>query len=163
MAKIINKGYVTSSETSLETAATGLDYPVNFAVKSDVPGECKIVNNTTPLDRPEIIRFAYSEIEDVYKNTNIDPSVYGASRKGVQILVQLSEVWSLTDTVDASYRVDLPISAHIVLKVPACEYITNSDILGAVNRLMGGLYVDKTVDTNRLQALLRGSLKPGNM
>lgn len=160
MAKQLNKGYVTTNETALVTAAVGFDFDSNFRVKSEVADEVKIVNTTSPIDRPEQIRFAYQEIKDVYSNTSIDSSVYAASKKGVQILAQISDVYSLTDSEDASYRVDLPVSAHIVIRVPACEYISSADILGLVNRLNGALYDQKAVNATRLQALLRGSLKP---
>lgn len=163
MAKTINKGYVTTDETSLVTAAVGFDYATNFRVKSNQSDEVKLVNTTSPLDRPEQLRIAYSEIGDVYRNTSIDSSVYAASRKGVQILAQLTDVYSLTDDTDASYRVDLPISAHVVIRIPACEHITSSDILGIVNRLNGLLYDNQSVDSTRLEAMLRGSLVPGSM
>lgn len=163
MAKSVNKGYTTTHETALVTAAVGFDFDSDFRVKSETVDEVRIVNTTSPIDRPETIRFAYSEIKDVYNNTSIDSSVYAASRKGVQILAQINEVFSLTDSVDASYRVDLPVSAHIVIRVPACEYISSSDILDLVKRLNGALYDQQTVNSDRLQALLRGSLKPTEM
>lgn len=160
MAKTINKGYSTASETALVTAAVGFDYGADFRVKSNTPGEAKLVNTTTPIDRPEIMRIAYSEVNDVYSNTQIDTSVQATSHKGVQILVQLTEVWSITDDTDAEYRVDLPISAHLVLKVPASELIASSDVLALTNRLIGGLYDGQAVDTTRVQSLLRGALLP---
>lgn len=163
MAKLLNKGPVTTAETALVTSAVGFDFAGNFSVKSNVPGEAKIVNMTTPIDRPEALRFAYSEVSDVYNNTSIDPSVYASSRKGVQLLVQLTDVYSLTDDVDPEYRVDLPVSAHLVIKVPACEYISDSDILDLTNRLIGGLYDGQVVNSTRIQALLRGSLVPASM
>lgn len=117
------------------------------------------MNITSPMDRIEKLRFAYSEIGDVYKNTSIDPSVAAASKRGVQVLAQTSETWSLTDAVDPEYRVDLPVSAHIVLKIPACEYISEADILELLGRTIGGLY-DGTTAEWRLNDLVRGSLVP---
>jgi len=163
MAKVLNKGYVTTDETSLVTSAVGFDYAANFAVKSDSPGEARIVNTTTPIDRPETLRFAYSEIKDVYANTSIDTSAYASSRKGVQVLVQLTDVYALTDDTDASYRVDLPVSAHLVIKLPANENISSADVLGLANRLVGGLYDNQVVNSDRISALLRGSLLPTSM
>jgi hypothetical protein len=163
MAKTINKGPVTTNETSLVTSAVGFDFDADFRVKSNTPGEAKLVNTTTPIDRPEFMRFAYSEIKDIYNNTDIDDSVKAISHKGVQILVQLTDVWSLTDDTDASYRVDLPVSAHLVIKVPACEYISSADVLSLANRMNGGLYDSQTMDSSRLQSLLRGALVPSGL
>ena len=163
MAKTINKGYDTTNDVALVTAAVGFDFAADFRTKENGTDEVKIVNTTAPIDRPETIRFAYSEIKDVYKNTDIDPSAYATSRKGVQILAQINEVFSLTDDTDATYRVDLPVQAHVVIKVPACEYITSSDVLGLVDRLNGCLFDAQTMDASRLQALLRGVLEPSEL
>lgn len=163
MAKTINKGYDVTNETSLITAAVGFDFASDFRTKENGVNEVKLVNTTSPIDRPETLRFAYSEIKDVYKNTDIDASVMAPSHKGVQILAQLNDVYTLTDDADASYRVDLPVSAHVVIKIPACEYITSSDVLGLVDRLNGSLFDSQTMDSNRLQALLRGVLEPSEL
>lgn len=160
MAKILNKGYDVTNETSLVTAAVGLDFATDFRVKEETPKEVKLVNITSPLDRPEVLRFAYSEVADVYKNTSIDKTVYAPTTKGVQILAQVMDTFSLTDDTDASYRVDLPVSAHLVIKVPANENISIADIQGIVNRLNGCLFEGKTTATARLDAILRGSLTP---
>lgn len=160
MAKTLNKGFDSTGEVMDKTLAiAGFKYPDEFRVKSESPDEAILVNVTSPMDRLEKLRFAYSEVADVYKNTSIDSSVAAASKRGVQILAQASETWSLTDAADPEYRVDLPVTAHIVVKVPACEYISETDILELLGRTVGGLY-DGTTAQWRLSDLVRGALVP---
>lgn len=160
MAKTLNKGFDPTGEASDKTLAiAGFKYPDEFRVKSESPDEAILVNITSPMDRVEKLRFAYSEVADVYKNTSIDSSVAAASKRGVQVLAQASETWSLTDDADPEYRVDLPVSAHIVVKIPACEYISETDILELLGRAVGGLY-DGTTAQWRLSDLVRGALVP---
>lgn len=160
MAKVLNKGYDVTGEVMDKTLTiSGYKYPDEFRVKSESPDEAILVNITSPMDRIEKLRFAYSEIADVYRNTSIDSSVAAASKRGVQVLGQVSETWSLTDESDPEYRVDLPVSAHVVVKIPACEHISEADILELLGRAIGGLY-DGTTAEWRLSDLVRGSLVP---
>lgn len=166
MAKIINVGYTDtpiSGVTSLAFARGLVNYGANFRKKSDTPNEVVLTNLTSPVDRPERFRLSSSDVANVYTGTDIDVSVYAPSKKGVSVLCQLSEVISVTDDTDASYRVDLPISAHIVLKVPASEFLTSAMIQTFLGRLVSGVYDTGSLTTSRLDAILRGSLSPGDL
>lgn len=163
MAKILNKGFDKTSETDFTVSAAGLDYGTNFRVKGEEPGEVVLTNLTSPRDRVETLRFGFSEVKDVYKNTSIDQSVQAASKAGVQILSGVYDTYSLTDDTDAGYRVDLPVSAHLVVKIPNSEYIAASDVLELVMRAVGGLFEGETAATTRIESMLRGSLKPSDV
>lgn len=166
MAKIVNVGYTDtpiSGVTSLNFARGLVNYGANFRKKSDVPGEVILTNLTSPIDRPERFRVSSSDVANVYAGTDIDASVYAPSKKGVSILCQLTEVVSVTDDTDASFRVDLPISAHLVLKVPSSEFLTSAMIQTFIGRLVSGLYDTGSLTTARLESILRGSLSPGDL
>lgn len=116
---------------------------------------------TSPLDAPEKFRFAHNDVVDVYKNSGIDPTMYYLSRRGTQILCQLTDVYKVTDTNDASYLAMLPVEAHVVLRLPNNELITEDIALGLVGRMLGGLF-DPSVSPSgsRMKAMLRGALMP---
>lgn len=160
MAKTISKGYTDTITATKNVAIPDLDYDADFRVKSQDPGSAILANITSPLDRTETLTFGYSEIKDVYKDQSIDSAVQPASHKGVQILAKVTDVFSLTDSSDASYRVDLPVSAHVVIRVPACEYISTGDIQGLAMRAVAGLFDTGKIDTTRLASLLKGALVP---
>lgn len=160
MSKTINKGFTDKVSATKSINIPDLSWDVDFKTKSDEPNEVILTNVTSPLDRPELFRFGYSEIKDVYKNTSIDPSVYAPTRRGIQILCQVNDVYSLTDSVDANYRVDLPVQAHVVLKVPACDVITADMAEELVQRAVSGLFATGSVTSAKLSAMLRGSMRP---
>lgn len=160
MSKTINVGYTDTTTTPKSLSRPDLSYAVDFRVKSNEPSEAIIVNLTSPNDRLETIRFGYTEIKDVYKNTAIDASVMAPSKKGIQVLAQVNETFSLSDATDATYRVDLPVSAHVIVKIPACEYITPAMVETLVARCVASLYDTGSTGSTKLSQLLKGSLVP---
>lgn len=164
MSKVKSAGYTdtaVSGVSSLTFPRAVLNLQTDFRVKSNQPGkEVVLTNITSPVDRPEKIRIAYTDISNVYNGTGIDTSVYSPTKRGVSILVQVTETISVTDSVDADYRVDLPVSYHLVVKVPASEHITAADIQTGLGRLLSGLFDTGVSTTSRLEAILRGSLVP---
>lgn len=167
MAKSKSTGYTDTpieGVSSLSFSRGLLNFKSDFRVKADQAGkEILLTNITCPVDRPERIRIAYSDISNVYSGTGIEPSVAAPTKRGVSVLAQLTEVISVTDTVDPEYRIDLPISLHLVVKVPVNENISSTDIQTALGRLLSGLYDTGSTATTRLDAILRGSLKPSDV
>lgn len=164
MAKVKNLGHTDTTVAgvpSLTFPRAVLNFGADFRVKSNQPGkEVVLTNLTSPVDRPEKIRIAFSDVSNVYSGTDIDSSVYAPTKRGVSVLVQLTETISVTDDADSDYRVDLPVSFHLVVKVPASEHITAADIQTGLGRLISGLFDTGVTTTTRLEAILRGSLVP---
>jgi len=163
MTKTISWGHTDTPVNGVPTLALTrpvLNFGENFRVKSEKAGEVVIANLTSPLDRPEHIRFATSDIRDIYSSTDIDPSVFAPSKRGVSLLAQLTDTLSVTDSSEADFRVDLPISAHLVVKVPASEYITAEIVESLVARLISSLYETGSDELVRIDSMLRGSLSP---
>lgn len=160
MARIINNG------TPATTPHTG-SWPVaivplsgDYRVKTQTPSEIVWTNIKSPLDRPETIRQGFSLVNDIYKGTDIAVAARAASSKGVSILSQVTQVWSVTDSTVPDLLVDLPVSAHLVIKVPASGDIASADLVALIQKLVGSLYSETVaMDTTKLDALLRGSLK----
>lgn len=160
MSKTINVGYTDTISVTKSLARPDLSYAADFRVKSNEPAEVILVNLTSPIDRPETVRLGYTEVKDVYKNTSIDPSVMAPSKKGIQILAQVNDTFSLTDSVDPTYRVDLPVSAHIIVKIPCCEYITPLQVDQLVSRAVSSLFDTGAITDTRISQMLKGSLVP---
>lgn len=162
MAKIKSNGYTDTpinGVSSLEFPRGLLNFQKDFKVKSNSPGkEVVLTNITSPIDRPEKIRIAFSDIANVYSGTGIEASVLAPTKRGVSILVQVTDIISVTDDADADYRIDLPVSYHLVIKVPASEYLTAADVKTGIGRLLSSLFDTGVTTTSRLEAILRGSL-----
>jgi hypothetical protein len=78
-------------------------------------------------------------------------------------LAQVTDVLTVSESTDADYRVDLPLSAHLVIKVPASEYVTSAQVQAVVGRLLSSLFDTGVSTTSRLEAILRGSLVPSEL
>lgn len=166
MPKTISWGHSDTPVTGVTKLTLNrpvLNFPEDFRSKSKTPGEVVITNLTTPLDRPEQFRFATSDIRNIYSATDIDESVYAPSKRGVSILSQITDTITVSDDADADFRIDLPLSAHLVVKVPASEYIDAGIVEKLVARLVSSLYETGKDDATRLDSMLRGSLSPKGM
>lgn len=152
-----------SGVPSLSLPLAVLNLPVDFVTKTRSNKEVVLANLTSPLGAVETIRFAVNDVANVYSGTQIQPTMWATSKHGVSILAQLNDIFSVTDTVDASFRQDLPVSAHIVLKVPDSELITGDVLKAIVGRLVDALFDSGAVASSRLVALARGSLIPANV
>ena len=152
-----------SGVSSLALPLAVLNFPVDFVVKNRSNKEAVLANLTSPLGAVETIRFAVNDVSNVYSGTQIQPTLWATSKHGVSMLVQLNEIFSITDTADTSFRQDLPVSAHIVLKVPDSEFITGDVMKTIIGRLVDAMFDSGVVTSGRLAALARGSLLPSGV
>lgn len=167
MSKSVSTGYTDTAIDGVSslTFSRGLvNFDADFRVKSNSPGkEVVLTNLTCPVDRPERFRISYSEIANIYSGSGVDASLLAPTKRGVSVLVQLTEILSVSESTDADYRIDLPVSYHLVIKVPANENITSAMIMTGLGRLLSGLFDTGVETTSRLDAILRGSLVPSGL
>jgi hypothetical protein len=163
MSLSLDVGYTDSvldPDTAQDFSMGKLNITEDLVVRSNTPGNCVIVNVTSPLDRVEKFRFGYQEVQDVYKGSGIDPTYYGNSRKGVSIVAQNTNTVRVLDSADSSNNVDLPLSCHIVIKVPNHALITPAVVYTMLGRLMAAMHDEAGADNTRLTSLLHGALVP---
>lgn len=164
MTREIKNGFTDTPVSGVSTLTfprAVLNIKQDFRVKSNNNGKEVILTNiTSPIDRPEHIRLAYTDVANIYNGTGIEPSVASPTKKGVSVLAQVTDVLSVSDTADADFRIDLPMSAHLVIKVPSSEYVTAAQVQTVLGRLLSSLFDTGVSSTSRLEAILRGSLEP---
>jgi hypothetical protein len=167
MTKVKSMGYTDTpveGVTALTFPRAVLNFEKDFRVKSNNAGkEVVLTNITSPVDRPEKIRIAFTEIANVFSGTGVEPSILTPNKKGISILAQVTETIAVTDDSDPDYRVDLPVSYHVVIKVPASEHITGDVIQAGLGRLLSSLFDQGATNASRLEAILRGSLVPSEL
>jgi len=154
------------------TAAAATKQPtipdVDFSTFSGDDGKSKksdvwITNSTSPLDSPETVRYAIQNIGNIYNGTDIQPAYFATSKAGRQLLIQLNDVLTATDSADPTYRMDLPFSGHVVLKFPTNAVVTSSMLLAFYERLVSMAFATGAVTDSRLEVMMRGTLKPSNL
>lgn len=167
MAKVKSVGYTDTAiagNPTLTFPRGSLNFASDFRVKSNNAGKEVILTNiTSPSDRPEKIRIGYTEVANVYSGTGVEPTVSAPTKRGLQILSQVTEVISVTDDTDPNYRIDLPVSYHLVIKVPTSEHIGAADVKTGIGRLLSSLFDTGVMTTTRLEAILRGALVPSEL
>lgn len=163
MAKTLSVNYTdtpVTGSTAVSYSLPQLNFGADFRVVKDEADEAIITNLSSPIDQPERFRFAHNIVNDVYKNSGIDPTLYYASRKGTQVLCQLTDVYSVTDSEDSSYLALLPVECHLVIKVPNNDLITPAVAEALTERMLAGLYETTAGQYTRLKSMLRGALLP---
>lgn len=166
MTKVITKNYSDtpiSGVTTLTFPRGLMNFKTDFRVKSNGIKEMVMTNLTSPIAKPESVRIAVTDVANVYSGTDLEPSVFAPSKKGMSILVQLTNVLTVTDSANPDYIADLPISAHLVLKVPNNENLTASMLQENLGRLLSCLFDTGSTESSRLEAILRGSLVPSEV
>lgn len=137
-----------------------LNYAADFAKRSGDNSSLVLVNVTGPADRTETIKYAYNRVANVYTGSQIDPSAFAQSKAGASVLVQVNDILSVTDDT-THVRTDLPLQAHLVVKVPLNEVITSEVLDKLLLRLLAATYEQNGVTPGpRLSALIRGAVTP---
>lgn len=164
MAFVLNKNVtIPSGGVSPVISITGLDFASNFRVERNTGRELRLQNITSPLGLGEDYRFAFSEIANIYNGTTVDRALQAPSKKGVSILNQVNETWSVTDEEKPEFIQYLPVSCHMVIRVPSSPYISAADVNWLIGRMMAGLFETGSTTNDRIAALLRGSLIPKDL
>lgn len=110
---------------------------VSYDYSKDEPGETIYTNIAGALDQPNTIRCAAAPIADIFRGAPVDP-ITDQTVDGLSILVQVNEAWKVNDSANTSFvPYYLPVSAHMVLKVPVNEYVTAAAVVGLITRLAG--------------------------
>lgn len=166
MSKVLSLGFTDTpieGVTSLDFPRGLINYGADFRIKQSANNEVILTNLTCPTDQPEKFRIGYQEIADVYTNTGIQTSVQAPYKRGIKLLVQLTQVASITDDTDADFRIDAPISVQLIVKVPSIQEVTEEIILQSIGRLMSGIFETGSTTSTRLRSEFRGALVPTDL
>lgn len=160
-------GYKDSVTTMLQLPIPTLSYAKDFSIRTERAEEIILTNTTSPLDQPETIRFAIQNVGNVYAGTPVAVESQSVTKRGVQLLIQLNDILRVTPDEEATTcgcfaPYDLPISAHIVLRVPLNSNVSADVALQVLKRNVAALF-DGDVTSARLNSMLRGALKPSTM
>jgi hypothetical protein len=164
MAKIINAGYTDTAYSGTPVLTRGkLNFAADFRIAKDSPDTLTLINLTSPFDRIEENMLKFTNVPNIYDKTAIDPSVYAPSRRGVNLYTKLTNVYQVTDDADAMFVQHLPVTVSITIRAPQSPYIDSTTIQTVLARAVSTFYDTGSETTTRLNAALRGSLKPSDL
>lgn len=157
----------TVSDNVTDTLATpknisvpDLDYAVDYKKVLDEPTEAKIANITgLDLLSHEDIRFARSDVANIYAGVSIDSAMILPQKKGVQIMCELSNTYRAANSVTGN-EYDLPCKGRIVLRFPAFTCVTSDLVKDLLIRTISAAFDTGSTNANRIMDLARGALLP---
>lgn len=162
MSKSVTLNFTdTTGGTAPSITMAAKNYGADFAVKGNITDQVDVTNLTSPTDAPNTERYSLNPIKDIYKGTSVTEMYKSPNKGGFSLLSQCNIIATITDSEDSTYRVDLPISAHVVLKAPYDANITTTHLTTAIVRALGGLY--ETDGSSRLASAVRGALTPAGL
>jgi hypothetical protein len=136
-----------------------ISWATEYRAKSVSNGEAILESFATPLGSPSAFKANYRTVQNIYRDSPISQNARSASTKGINLYFQNTETWDVTDSVDLTYNVKLPVSCSISITIPENALITASEVRALINRTYGFTYDS----TDRLATLIRGALVPTNL
>lgn len=166
MAKTIVHGYTDTAiagNPAMSVTVGKYNFPTDFRVVSDVPGETRLVNITCPVDQPETLRFSQRKVANIYKGApDIDPSAYLPVKNGTATLMETQVTWSEEDSVTGG-RLLFPLRVGTIVTVPSYGGISDAEVLNLVLRSFGLPFQTGTVTSAGLAALIRGVMRKSDL
>lgn len=134
-----------------------LNYTADFRSLEEGPGRIVMTDITSPTDQPSTLRIAQTSKANVYAGTTIDASAFLANRRGTDTIVEVKEVWSISDAEDPSFLQLMPVRAAITLSLPTSNLITDELVSGLVGRAIAALFAQgDATNADGITALLHG-------
>lgn len=137
-----------------------LDYAVDFTKVLDTAEEAKIANVTGPdLVSHENIRFARSEVGNIYAGSNSDSAMVLPMKKGVQVMCEIGNTYRAANSVSGN-EYDLPCKGRIVLRFPASTCVTKTLVNDLLVRTVASAFGTGAVTADRIMDMAMGALLP---
>lgn len=139
---------------------TDLDYAHDYAVKSTDASEGKLVNVTgSALYTPEELRFAKTNVSNIYRNTEVQTLYQADVKTGVRTLSEVKLLMKATNNVSGKETL-LPLKGWMCLEIPMADVITNEAVDYLRNRVVSVTTDTGSVNSAREQEIARGALMP---
>jgi len=129
---------LSSAMTPLGYDGSGVIAAVPYVLRTDNPGETVYQNVSCNIDQPNYVKYSAAVVPDMFKNISLSPIEGQTGVQGLNYLIQVAETWAMRDGI-ATPSAFLPVSAHIVLKLPQHVAVDATAVTGLVCRLLGAL------------------------
>lgn len=152
---------VTDSDTTGKTLTiTDLTYATDYAKIEDTATEAKLANITgSALDTMETIRYAKSDVKNVYTGTTVGASNQMPVKTGVRSLTEVNCLIKATNSVSGEEYL-VPLRAWTCIQVPTASFISDKALEYVLGRLFGATFNNDVTTISREEEVARGSLLP---
>lgn len=152
---------VTDTISTAKTLTiTDLDFVHDYVKTQDTAEEAKLANITSnALGTAETIRYAKSDVKNVYTNTTVGSSNQMPVKTGIRTLVEVSTLVQATNSVSGEEYL-IPVRAWTCVQVPSASFISDDVLEYALGRAISAMFNTGEATINRVEEVARGSLLP---
>lgn len=137
-----------------------LSYDTDYSVQRNTPGDAIIGNTTSSyLWTPETIRYAGTNVRNIYENTNVDPTYFAPVKGGRQVLAEVTELYMASNDKTGA-DVILPCKGRIVLRFPTGGVVGEALISDLIGRTIAAAFGTGSVTASRVIELAQDSMLP---
>lgn len=149
-----------TTSTPKTLSITDLSYDKDFTVAT-TSNEELILHNMTgkALSTAESIRYARTNVADVYKNSNVPATSRLAAKQGVRTLCEVQLELKATNNVSGA-EVTIPAKGWICIQIPTAAMVTPEAVEYVLGRTIAAAFNKGATDENRIVELVRGDLNP---
>lgn len=168
MAKVVsyNEADTAITGASQNLTISALNYGADWVPTQTIAGQTQLSYVRTLPDAKSTIRYASTPIANIYTGSSVDASYQLPNKRGLSLLGQTTQVVTITDSADSTYRIDLPFSTHWVFRAPLTNLLSEDQMYHVFARGLSSC-VDRAIDSNdnsvRLWQLLFGQMTPKNV
>lgn len=146
--------------TALTFPIAPLNFDADFGIIEEGVGKVVMTDITSPQDQPSTLRISQQAMPNVYAGSSIDSSVYLPNKKGTATVVEICEIWTVTDDTDPAFLLQFPVRGALTLRLPDSAYVTPASVERLVGRVVAGLFAQgSAISTTGLEAILHGIVK----
>lgn len=156
MAITTNFGFTNTTASTKTVAPVDVKMKSNYALVEDEPSSCVMSNKTCPIDQGELVSYKCQTVKNV--STAQDVLYPAKVQTGIQYVIKVEDLLSVTSDTDPNFRTDLPIIAYLTIRHTKNGAITDDVVAQVVSRLLGACR--KADGSWRFGDLMRSALKP---
>lgn len=146
--------------TAKSISLTDVDFSNDFVKSMDEPNEGKLVNSTsTGIIPVESVRFARTEVSDIYNNIGIPGTAKFPTKSGVRVLCELVTSMKAVNSVSGDEYL-IPIKAWTCVQVPSTDVISSTAVEYALKRQFAVCFDTKATSASRIVDIAKGAVLP---
>lgn len=159
----VSDDYTDTVTATKSLVIPDLDFKIDYSKKEDEPASASIVNTTSSgLNPSETVKFGYSSVANIYTNTDVDAASYAPSKRGVQVMAEITENYKAVNSVTGD-EVILPCKGRVVLRFPSMSCVSTQLIHDLFVRSVSAALNTGLTDATRIVEMAKGSLLPSGL
>lgn len=156
MARTSSFGFTNQTAGTHTVTPLVLGLTSNYALARDNDNVVDLNNKTAPISQEELITFRSRGVKDIPMQITVNNPA--PVKNGIEYGIKLEEILQTTDSTDAAFVVDDPITCTVTFRHKRSGYITNQHVATVFLRAISCLM--KEDGSWRFDDLMRSAERP---